>query len=89
MNISIEWNEMIWWNDPIVAVVFKVSPYSILNVLSSHFCIKMDYDYVSSDEEEVYMRIKSEEEEITDLHDLRSDLERFQQVYDVILAHDK
>ena len=35
------------------------------------------------------MRIKSEEEEITDLHDLRSDLERFQQVYGVILAHDK
>ena len=49
----------------------------------------MDYDYVSSDEEEVYMRTKQEEEEITDLHDLRSDLERFQQVHDVILMYQK
>lgn len=40
----------------------------------------MDLDYISSDEEEVYMRTKSGEEEITDLHDLRSDLERFQKV---------
>ena len=28
-------------------------------------------DYVSSDEEDVYMKSKSEDEEITDLQDLR------------------
>ena len=37
-------------------------------------------DYVSSDEEDVYMKSKSEDEEITDLQDLRLDLDRFQQV---------
>ena len=37
-------------------------------------------DYVSSDEEDVYMKSKSEDEEITDLRDLRLDLDRFQQV---------
>ena len=35
------------------------------------------------------MRTKPEEEEITDLHDLRSDLERFQQVCAVILTFHK
>ena len=37
-------------------------------------------EYVSSDEEDVYMKSKSEDEEITDLRDLRLDLDRFQQV---------
>ena len=37
-------------------------------------------DYASSDEEDVYMKSKSEDEEITDLQDLRLDLDRFQQV---------
>lgn len=41
---------------------------------------KMQVEYISSDEEDVYMRSKPEEEEITDIRDLRSDLERFQQV---------
>ena len=40
---------------------------------------KMQIDYISSDEEDVYMRSKPTEEEVTDIRDLRSDLERFQQ----------
>lgn len=40
---------------------------------------KMQVDYISSDEEDVYMRSKPTEEEVTDIRDLRSDLERFQQ----------
>ena len=40
----------------------------------------MELGYLSSDEEEIYMRSKTDEEEITDIHDLRSDLDRFQQV---------
>lgn len=39
----------------------------------------MQIDYISSDEEDVYMRSKPTEEEVTDIRDLRSDLERFQQ----------
>ena len=39
----------------------------------------MPFDYSGSDEEEVFMRSKSEEEEIVDIHDLRSELDRFQQ----------
>lgn len=39
----------------------------------------MQIEYISSDEEDVYMKSKPEEEEITDIRDLRSDLERFQQ----------
>ena len=68
---------------------FQSSPYSVFYVLSSHFCIKMDYDYVSSDEEEVYMRTKQEEEEIIDLHDLRSELDRFQQVCDEVFTYNR
>ena len=40
----------------------------------------MQVEYISRDEEDVYMRSEPEGEEITDIRDLRSDLERFQQV---------
>lgn len=49
-------------------------------VLSSQLLHIMELDYLSSDEEEIYMRSKTDEEEITDIRDLRSDLDRFQQV---------
>ena len=42
---------------------------------------RMENGYISSDEEDVYMRSQSAEEEITDIRDLRLDLERFQQVF--------
>lgn len=41
----------------------------------------MDFEYISSDEEEIYMRTKADGEEISDIGDLRSELDRFQQVY--------
>ena len=41
----------------------------------------MNFDYISSDEEEVYMKTDISEEEVSDIGDLRSELDRFQQVY--------
>lgn len=39
----------------------------------------MNFDYISSDEEEIYMRTEISEEEISDIGDLRSELDQFQQ----------
>ena len=41
----------------------------------------MNFDYISSDEEEIYMKTDISEEEVSDIGDLRYELDRFQQVY--------
>ena len=41
----------------------------------------MNFEYISSDEEEIYMKTEISEEELSDIGDLRSELDRFQQVY--------
>ena len=41
----------------------------------------MNFEYISSDEEEIYMKTEVSEEELSDIGDLRSELDRFQQVY--------
>ena len=42
---------------------------------------KMNFDYISSDEEEIYMKTDISEEEVSDIGDLRYELDRFQQVH--------
>ena len=41
----------------------------------------MNFEYISSDEEEIYMKTDISEEEVSDIGDLRYELDRFQQVY--------
>ena len=41
----------------------------------------MNFDYISSDEEEIYMKTDISEEEVSDIGDLRYELDRFQQVH--------
>ena len=41
----------------------------------------MNFEYCSSDEEDIYMKTDIDEEEISDIGDLRSELDKFQQVH--------
>ena len=41
----------------------------------------MSFEYCSSDEEDIYMKTDIDEEEISDIGDLRSELDKFQQVH--------
>lgn len=61
----------------------EIEPILTIHTSQISRCIDsiMNFEYCSSDEEDIYMKTDIDEEEISDIGDLRSELEKFQQVY--------
>lgn len=61
----------------------KIEPISaiLFDQISRYIETIMNFEYCSSDEEDIYMKTDIDEEEISDIGDLRSELDKFQQVH--------